>query len=94
MKKLISLSNKPYFPVWCIFHAAVLLVFLCVFLLFQGKKGFDADLFNMIPKSFEDASVRAANDKLTKSSSQNAIILVSHSDFDAAKKLPKKYTAV
>ncbi|MBR6215967.1 MAG: MMPL family transporter, partial [Spirochaetaceae bacterium] len=86
MKKLISLSNKPYFPVWCIFHAAVLLVFLCVFFLFQGKKGFDADLFNMIPKSFEDASVRAANDKLTKSSSQNAIILVSHSDFDAAKK--------
>ncbi|MBO7421481.1 MAG: MMPL family transporter [Spirochaetaceae bacterium] len=86
MKKRISLSNKPYFPVWCIFHAAVLLVFLCVFFLFQGKKGFDADLFNMIPKSFEDASVRAANDKLTKSSSQNAIILVSHSDFDVAKK--------
>ncbi|MBR4824928.1 MAG: MMPL family transporter [Spirochaetaceae bacterium] len=86
MKKRISLLNKPYFSVWCIFHAAVLLVFLCVFLLFKGKKGFDADLFNMIPKSFEDASVRAANDKLTKSSSQNAIILVSHSDFDAAKK--------
>ncbi len=85
MKKRISLLNKPYFSVWCIFHGLVLLVFLCVFFLFQGKKGFDADLFNMIPKSFEDASVRAANDKLTKSSSQNAIILVSHSDFDAAK---------
>jgi len=78
-------SNKTYLGIWLFFHCG-LLVFFGLSLLF-GKKAvsIDTDLFNMIPKTMLSSSIKAADEKMTRLTSEKLFVLVSHQDFAKAK---------
>lgn len=89
MRKLTSIlnkfENKTFLAFWAIFHIAIVVFFVSVFVGRKGNIGIDADLFNMLPKSFEADSIRAADEKLTEATGQNVFILVANKDFSKAK---------
>lgn len=94
MRKLTStltkLSNKPFFLFWLFFHLAVATFFGVVFLTNPASISVDADLMNMFPKSFEEESIRAADEKLTEATGQNVFILVANEDFSKARDVAVK----
>lgn len=91
MKKPTSMLNnfskKQFLGAWIVFHTAILILFL-INLIVAGKSiSVDADLFNMLPKSFEAETIQAADTKLTESTGQNVFILVENEDFSKAREV-------
>ena len=78
-------ENIKFLAAWLIFHVGSAL-FLLVSAFF-GSENFslDSDLFNMLPKAFEEDSLRKANEVLTKRISKVAIVLAADKDFEKAK---------
>lgn len=69
-----------------IFHSLILAFFIAAAAFTGGNIRLDADLLNMIPKSFSKASFSKADSRMTANANMNCIILVKNSDFEAAKK--------
>ena len=89
MKKpsfISKLTNRQFLVIWLIFHLGFLIYFASVYFATKGSVSIDADLFNMFPKSFNEKSIRIADEKLTESTAQNVFILSCNSDFENAKK--------
>lgn len=94
MKKLSlnlnKFSDKSYLKFWIFVHAAVVLFFTATLLFCRGSLKIDADLFNMLPKSFAGKSLEKADEKMLELTAQNVIILVSNADFQKAKSVASK----
>lgn len=86
-EKINKLSQKKLFTIWCVYHLAVLFLFLLSLIIFRGKIGIDSDLFNLVPKSISMASVKKADEKMMSVTSQNVFVLVANEDFSEAKRL-------
>lgn len=86
-EKINNLSQKKLFTIWCVYHIAVLFLFLLSLIIFRGKIGIDSDLFNLVPKSISMASVKKADEKMMSVTSQNVFVLVANEDFSEAKRL-------
>lgn len=86
-EKINNLSQKKLFTIWCVYHIAVLLLFLLSLIIFRGKIGIDSDLFNLVPKSISMASVKKADEKMMSVTSQNVFVLVANEDFSEAKRV-------
>lgn len=86
-EKINKLSQKKLFTIWCVYHIAVLFLFLLSLIIFRGKIGIDSDLFNLVPKSISMASVKKADEKMMSVTSQNVFVLVANEDFSEAKRL-------
>ena len=86
-EKINNLSQKKLFTIWCVYHIAVLFLFLLSLIIFHGKIGIDSDLFNLVPKSISMASVKKADEKMMSVTSQNVFVLVANEDFSEAKRL-------
>ena len=84
-EKINKLSQKKLFTIWCVYHIAVLFLFLLSLIIFRGKIGIDSDLFNLVPKSISMASVKKADEKMMSVTSQNVFVLVANEDFSEAK---------
>lgn len=89
IKQKIS-AKKTFFPVWLIFHSAVLLSFLATVLIFPHKIKIETDLFNLIPKSFSMTSFQKADEKMTSITGQNVFVLVANRNFETAKDVAVK----
>lgn len=78
-------KNIKFLAAWLIFHLGAALFF--VISAFFGTESFslDSDLFNMLPKAFEEDSLKKANEVLTKRISKVAIVLTADKDFEKAK---------
>lgn len=83
--KLNNLENKHFLAGWGIYHGGLLLFFLISLIAARGHLQIEADLFNMFPKSFEEESIRRADEKMTQSTGDNIFILVANKDFSKAK---------
>lgn len=83
--KLNKLENKHFLTAWGIYHGGILLFFLISLIAARGNLQIEADLFNMFPKSFEEESIRRADDKMTQSTGDNIFILIANKDFAKAK---------
>ena len=95
LKNLTSLQNSAFFKIWLAFHCVAALAFASSFFLRRGAVSIDTDLFNMLPKPALSEALNAADAKLTEITGQNVFILVSHSDFEAAKECAEKvYSAL
>ena len=79
-------SNHVFLGVWLCFHCGIIIYFLLSLFLVKKPVSIDTDLFNMIPKPMLSASIKAADEKMTRLTSEKLFILVSHEDFDEAKK--------
>lgn len=86
-EKINNLSQKKLFTIWCVYHIAVLFLFLLSLIIFHGKIGIDSDLFNLVPKSISMASVKKADEKMMSVTSQNVFVLVANEDFSEAKRV-------
>ncbi len=86
-EKINKLSQKKLFTIWCVYHIAVLFLFLLSLIIFRGKIGIDSDLFNLVPKSISMASVKKADEKMMSVTSQNVFVLVANEDFSEAKRV-------
>lgn len=89
-KKLSSwlnkLSDRSCLFIWVAFYALIVTWFLLSAGIRKGDVGFDADLMNMFPASFEQEAIKKADSKLTSSRTNNIYILVKNKDFEEAKK--------
>lgn len=85
--KLNKFSDSQYFKLWLFLHCAVILFFAATLFSMHGRIKIDADLFNMLPKSFAAQSLVKADETMTSLTAQNVFILVSHEDFETAKKV-------
>ncbi len=83
---LNKFSNKHFLLIWLIFHIAILTYFASSFIAHRGNISIDADLFNIFPDPTTNEAIRKADDSLLEATAQNIYILVSHKDFDTAKK--------
>lgn len=81
-----KLTNVHFLLFWIIFHVGFLIFFGIVYFSHKDNIFIDADLFNMFPKSFNEESVRIADEKLTEITGQNVFIIVANPDFQNAKK--------
>ena len=81
-KRTVNLLNC-----WILYHGAVILFFLISLIIFRGKIGIDSDLFNLVPKSISQDSVKKADEKMLAVTSQNVFVLVSDTDFSEAKQV-------
>lgn len=88
--KLNKFSDSQYFKLWLFLHCAVILFFAATVFSMHGRIKIDADLFNMLPKSFAAQSLVKADETMTSLTAQNVFILVSHEDFETAKKVAGK----
>ncbi len=79
------LSNTHFLLIWLVFHLGFLLFFGITYATNRENILIDADLFNMFPKSFNEESIRKADEKLTEITGQNVFVLVVNEDFDTAK---------
>lgn len=70
---------------WAIFHGAILVFFLVVLVATKGNIKIEADLLNMIPKSFSSKEFQKADAKMTEIVNRNVIILAKNKDFEKAK---------
>lgn len=83
--KLNRFSDSQFFKLWLFLHGAVVLFFAATLFAMNGRIKIDADLFNMLPKSFAAQSLAKADETMTAHTAQNVFILVSHEDFETAK---------
>lgn len=90
---LTDLSRKSFLSIWIIFHTAVLLLFLFSGIIRNFQFSVTADLFNILPKTFEEESINMADSKLTEGSSKNVFILTGRTDFSEAKSAAEKVYA-
>ncbi len=86
LKNLTLLQNSAFRKIWFAFHALAALAFASAFFMRKGAVSIDTDLFNMLPKPALSEALNAADDKLTEITAQNVFILVSHIDFETAKR--------
>ena len=59
-----NLSQKKLLGAWIIYHAAIAVFFLVSLIVFRGRIGVEADLFNLVPKTISMASVKKADEKI------------------------------
>ncbi|MBQ0040218.1 MAG: MMPL family transporter [Treponema sp.] len=85
--RLTRFSDRTYLKFWVVFHIAVILFFLINFIAVRGNLKIDADLFNMLPKSFAGQSIAKADEKMTALTAQNVFVLVGNKDFAKAKEV-------
>ncbi len=78
-------KNNHFLGAWIIYHGVILVFFLFVWLINGSHVAVDADLFNMLPKPFQEHSVRSADERLTEITGQNVFILAAGKDFNQAK---------
>ncbi len=88
--KLNKLTDRNFLALWLIFHGAVALFFIAGLFLHRGAIGLDADLMNMLPASYAQEAVKAADEKLTSERTNNVFILVSNEDFKKAKSVAEE----
>lgn len=78
-------ENSKFLAAWLIFHICAALFFALTAAFGTESFSLDSDLFNMLPKAFEEDSLRKANEVLTKRISKVAIVLAADKDFEKAK---------
>ena len=78
-------KNIRFLAAWLIFHLGAALFFALTAAYGTQSFSLDSDLFNMLPKAFEEDSLRKANEVLTKRISKMAIVLAADKDFEKAK---------
>ncbi len=78
-------TNRAFLLFWLIFHIGAA-VFLVISYNYGSEKfSLDSDLLNMMPKPFEEESLKKANETLMKKLSKAAIVLSADKDFEKAK---------
>lgn len=85
-----KLTNRQFLNIWLVFHAGLIVFFAATVFLTKGNLKIDADLFNMLPKTFSVESIAKADEKLTESTAQSVNILVKSKDFQTAKTTAEK----
>lgn len=90
MKKNFSFLNKRnrhYLSVWLAFHLLILVFFGIRSAFDKNGMKVDADLFNMLPQSFDRKEFGKADSELTVRTAQSVSILVRNIDFSEAKRI-------
>ena len=78
-------TNRNFLLFWLLFHVGTA-IFLAISYFYENEKfSLDSDLLNMLPKAFEEESLRKANETLVKKLSNVAIVLTADKDFVKAK---------
>ena len=85
-----NLSQKKLLGAWIIYHAAIAVFFLVSLIVFRGRIGVEADLFNLVPKTISMASVKKADEKMMSVTSQNVFVLVANEDFAEAERVAEQ----
>lgn len=78
-------TNRKFLLSWLIFHIGVAVLLVISYSYENGKFSLDSDLFNMMPKPFEEESLKKANETLMQKLSKVAIVLSADKDFEKAK---------
>ena len=78
-------TNRNFLLFWLVFHIGVIVFLVISYIYENGKFSLDSDLLNMMPKPFEEESLKKANETLMKKLSKVAIVLVADKDFEKAK---------
>ena len=78
-------TNRKFLLSWLIFHIGVVVLLVISYYYENGKFSLDSDLFNMMPKPFEEESLKKANETLMQKLSKVAIVLSADKDFEKAK---------
>ena len=78
-------TNRSFLLFWLVFHIGVIVLLVISYIYESGKFSLDSDLLNMMPKPFEEESLKKANETLMKKLSKVAIVLVADKDFEKAK---------
>ena len=78
-------TNGKFLLAWLIFHIGVIVLLVISYSYESGKFALDSDLFNMMPKPFEEESLKKANETLMQRLSKVAIVLAADKDFEKAK---------
>ena len=78
-------TNWKFLLSWLIFHIGVIVLLVISYSYESGKFALDSDLFNMMPKPFEEESLKKANETLMHRLSKVAIVLSADKDFEKAK---------
>ena len=78
-------TNWKFLLSWLIFHIGVIVLLVISYSYESGKFALDSDLFNMMPKPFEEESLKKANETLMQRLSKVAIVLSADKDFEKAK---------
>ena len=77
-------TNGKFLLAWLIFHIGVIVLLVISYIYDNGKFSLDSDLFNMMPKPFEEESLKKANETLMQRLSKVAIVLAADKDFEKA----------
>ena len=83
-------TNRNFLLFWLTFHIGVIVLLVISYTYENGKFALDSDLLNMMPKPFEEESLKKANETLMQKLSKVAIVLVADKDFEKAKAGAKK----
>ena len=78
-------TNRNFLLFWLVFHIGVIVLLVISYIYENGKFALDSDLLNMMPKPFEEESLKKANETLMQKLSKVAIVLVADKDFEKAK---------
>ncbi|MBO4700064.1 hypothetical protein J5690_10765, partial [bacterium] len=78
-------TNRNFLLFWLVFHIGVIVLLVISYTYESGKFALDSDLLNMMPKPFEEESLKKANETLMQKLSKVAIVLVADKDFEKAK---------
>ena len=78
-------TNRKFLLSWLIFHIGVIILLVISYCYENGKFSLDSDLLNMMPKPFEEESLKKANETLMQKLSKVAIVLSADKDFEKAK---------
>jgi predicted exporter len=90
MKKNFSFLNKRnrhYLAVWAAFHLLILVFFGIRFALNKNSMKIDADLFNMLPQTYDRKEIGKADNELTVRTAQTVTILVRNKSFSEARRV-------
>lgn len=78
-------TNRTFLLSWLVFHIGVIVLLVISYIYENGKFALDSDLLNMMPKPFEEESLKKANETLMQRLSKVAIVLTADKDFEKAK---------
>jgi len=86
MKNLILrfLNKKTEVNLWLLYHLSIPLLLL-LSVIFFGSVGVKTNLFDMMPQSSQEKSIRKADMVLSEKNGREAVILCASSDFEKAK---------
>ena len=57
-------TNRNFLLFWLVFHIGVIVLLVISYIYENGKFALDSDLLNMMPKPFEEESLKKANETL------------------------------